>query len=89
MPLYDYRCAGGHTFERISKGEPVACPCGSEAQRAVVSRFSQSRKTDWGSDFQWTPAMRAAHDEAMGAKKEAESIVREYTENGFKVSQEK
>lgn len=83
MPLYDFHCPAGHDFERISRDAVELCACGSLAQRAPVSRFSQSRRVDWGSDFHWTPTMRAAHDEATGYRKEAEAIVREYTANGF------
>ncbi len=39
MPTYDYRCTGGHTFERFQRmsEEPVAeCPsCGARAERIL------------------------------------------------------
>jgi hypothetical protein len=33
--------------------------------------------------------MRAAHDEAVGWKREAEAIAQEYIGNGYEVSQER
>lgn len=89
MPLYDFHCANGHDFERITRDSVVECSCGSQAQRKEVSRFAPMKTAGWVSDFRFTPTMRAAHDEAMGYKKEAESIVREYTANGFRIPQDR
>lgn len=39
MPLYDFRCGAGHSFERLvplaSYGDIQACECGAEAHRAI------------------------------------------------------
>lgn len=41
MPLYDYRCTGGHRFERIVPlsrfGDQQHCACGAEASRMVAA----------------------------------------------------
>lgn len=39
MPLHDYRCEGGHLFERfvplVLLGDAQACACGADARRLV------------------------------------------------------
>jgi putative FmdB family regulatory protein len=51
MPLYEYRCANGHTFEIIRKfsDPPVeTCPtCGSPVQKLMSSPAIQFKGTGW------------------------------------------
>jgi len=51
MPLYEYRCANGHTFEIIRKfsDPPVeTCPtCGSAVQKLMSSPAIQFKGTGW------------------------------------------
>lgn len=93
MPLYDFRCADGHVTERLAQFSTVSISCGEcekEAVKQAVAAFSRPpRMEGWGSDFHWTKAMRDAHDEAAGRKREVQSIAREYIGNGFGVSQER
>ena len=60
MPTYEYRCANGHTFERVQKmsDAPVAtCEvCGADAVRAIsggaglIFKGSGFYITDYGKD---------------------------------------
>ena len=60
MPTYEYRCAKGHTFQRIQKmsDKPVAkCPrCGAKASRVIsggqglIFKGSGFYITDYGKD---------------------------------------
>lgn len=51
MPLYEYRCDNGHTFEKIQKfsDPPVAtCPtCGAPVQKLMSSPAIQFKGTGW------------------------------------------
>lgn len=87
MPLWDFRCSNGHVTEAFLRDgmQAVECrECGNEAVRMPVAAFSRPpRDEGWGSDFEWTPSMWAAHETAEGHLREAENIAREYRENGF------
>lgn len=84
MPLYEYRCANGHAFEALRGADvqALACECGGEALRSAVYKNSSPRK--FGSEFHWTPSMKAAHDEALGYKAEAMRAKEEAVMNGWK-----
>ena len=51
MPLYEYRCENGHTFEKIQKfsDPPVdACPtCGAHVQKLMSSPAIQFKGSGW------------------------------------------
>ena len=41
MPMYQFRCTEGHTFDRLVPlaqfDEPQSCPCGAAASRQIVA----------------------------------------------------
>jgi len=88
-PLYDFVCSNGHRDERLTPAltDAVECSeCGNEAGRVVPSPFSRPpRQQGWGSDFEWTPSLWQMHEDATGYRRDAETIAREYKENGFRM----
>lgn len=83
MPLYDFRCAGGHVMERLGNPstETVACHCGQPAKRQSVYQTTSPRT--YGSEFSMPASVRTAIDEAVGYKNEAASIMHEAVANGW------
>ena len=86
MPIYSYQCGAGHTAELV-RGYSVAAVlcevCGGEATRKSVYKVAHTHPKFWGSDFQFTRDMQAAHDEAIGYKHEAIAAMQEEQANGF------
>ena len=41
MPMYQFRCTEGHTFDRLvplaQSDEPQPCPCGAAASRQIIA----------------------------------------------------
>jgi putative FmdB family regulatory protein len=58
MPMYDYRCAGGHHFERnvpLSDGSVQSCPaCGSSSGK-IPSRVALAGMADVGRSMEQMP----------------------------------
>lgn len=80
MPLYEFLCERGERFERLLRGpaDTHACPthAGARGLRCISGNARPPSLVRWGSDFQWTPDMRDAHEEAMGYKHEAQAILK-------------
>ena len=56
MPIYDYRCEGGHTFDALIKvadyAEPQECPeCGLLSERVILKAAAIDWKMGVSSDF--------------------------------------
>jgi putative FmdB family regulatory protein len=80
MPLYEYRCENGHTFEVIQRmsDEPVtACPeCGAAVQRvfhpvAVHFKGSGFYNTDYGKKKKGAAATAEDSGGSSDSKKES------------------
>ena len=84
MPLYDFRCAGGHEMERLGNAstETVSCHCGQPAKRQSVYQTASPKK--YGSEFVMPSSVREAIDESVGYKNEARAIMQEAVANGWR-----
>jgi putative FmdB family regulatory protein len=57
VPLYDYRCEAGHSFEAMapfSASERASCPCGADGVK-VPSRISLGGAADPGRSMEQMP----------------------------------
>lgn len=83
MPMYRFTCSQGHVAEQRAsfETEAIDCVCGEKAKRAAVYPFSSPRK--WASEFVMPSSARAAHEEALGYKREAMAAMQEAVQNGF------
>jgi putative FmdB family regulatory protein len=97
MPVYEYRCDNGHTFEVLQRmsDEPVArCDtCGSPVQRvfhpvAVHFKGSGFYNTDYGKQKRGAPADEPA-PKSDGAKESKADGAKESKADGAKESKDK
>jgi putative FmdB family regulatory protein len=82
MPIYEYRCDKGHTFEvmqRMTEDPLSACQsCGAPARRvfhpvAVHFKGSGFYNTDYGKKKRGAQASEASKDSGSGEKSKTES----------------
>lgn len=88
MPLYEFVCSREHTTERLAgvNCETVECfTCGAPAKRNPVNRVAYNHFSS-PVDFHMTEPMRAAHEEALGRKADAQQQKAEYVGNGWSPS---
>lgn len=86
MPLREVVCAAGHRTEVLLRSNTPLnpCSCGAAASLSSVNRIAVGFHHKWGSEFEWTPDMLDAHEEAKGFKREYVEARKEAELNGFR-----